>query len=285
MTPPGTTPGRLLLHLVLLLTTLGTTTIAGALWEGLDPLADPSLLARGLPFALTLLSILLVHEAGHYVMCLRHGVQASLPYFLPAPPLIVPLGTFGAFIRIRSRFPDRRALFDIGAAGPWAGFVVALVATVVGLARSKVLPQAPDTHVLELGDSVLTAFLTRVVLRADPATVVLHPIAFAGWFGLFVTSMNLLPVGQLDGGHVLYALMGRTRILPAVLIGFLVWLGLHGWTGWLVWAVIISTILTLGHPPTENDPCPLGTGRRLAAWATLAVLALTFVAEPFKILP
>ncbi len=279
------TPARLALHVMLLAATLGTTTIAGALWEGLDPLVDPRLLAHGLPFALTLLAILLVHEAGHYVMCLRHGVQASLPYFLPAPPQLFPLGTFGAFIRIRSRFPDRRALFDIGAAGPWAGFVVALAATAIGLARSTVLPHPPDAHMLELGDSVLTAFLTRVVLHADPTTVILHPVALAGWFGLFVTSINLLPVGQLDGGHVLYAVIGRTRVVPALLIGFLVWLGLRGWIGWLVWAVIISTILSLGHPPTENDPYPLGAGRQVAAWATLVVLALTFVAEPFKILP
>jgi len=114
---------------VLLLVTAITTTIAGAYWDGVDPLADPWTIVRGIPFSATLVAILLVHESGHYLMCVRHRVSASLPYFLPAPPMIFPLGTFGAFIRIRSRFPDRRALFDVGAAGPWAGFVVALVAT------------------------------------------------------------------------------------------------------------------------------------------------------------
>ena len=131
-------------HALLLAMTGLTTTVAGVYWEGLDPFAHPALLVHGLPFAGTLITILLVHEAGHYVMCLRHRISASLPYFIPAPPQIFPLGTFGAFIRIRSRFPDRRALFDVGAAGPWAGFVVALIATVVGLARSTVLPSAPE---------------------------------------------------------------------------------------------------------------------------------------------
>src|SRR5439155_13940778 len=132
-------------------------------------------------------------------------VSASLPYFLPAP-FISPVGTFGAFIRIRSRFPDRRALFDIGASGPWAGFVVALAATVIGLTHSTVLATPQEWHGFACGDSLLTAFLTRLVLHVDSAAVVLlHPVAFLGLFGLFVTSLNLLPVGQLDGGHLLYA--------------------------------------------------------------------------------
>jgi membrane-associated protease RseP (regulator of RpoE activity) len=276
---------RLALHAALLVTTGITSAFAGAMWEGLDPLAQPAALVRGVPFAATLLTILLVHEAGHYVMCLRHGVDASLPYFLPAP-IVSPVGTFGAFIRIRSRFPDRRALFDVGAAGPWAGFVVALVATVVGLTRSQVLPVRPEAHVLELGDSLLTALLTRLVLHADPATVVLDPIAFAGWFGLFVTSLNLLPVGQLDGGHVLYAASGRiSRVVPAVMLAFLVWLGAHGWPGWFVWAAILLAILSLGHPPTEDDRRPIGSARRLASIATFVVFVLTFVAHPIRFIP
>ena len=288
--PPGEVrvePRRIpALNLILFVVTAISTTIAGAYWDGVDPLADPTTIVRGIPFSATLIAILLVHESGHYLMCVRHRVSASLPYFLPAPPMIFPLGTFGAFIRIRSRFPDRRALFDIGAAGPWAGFVVALGATIIGLARSTVVPTPPDAHVLELGDSILTSLLTRLVLHADPATVVLHPVAFAGWFGLFVTSMNLLPVGQLDGGHVLYAFSGRaTRMVPALLIAFLVWLGMKGWPGWIVWAVIITVLFSLGHPPTENDPRPLDSGRALASIATFVIFVLTFVAEPFRIVP
>jgi len=262
-----------------------SATLAGVDVEPRELVAHPALFLRGLPFAATLVTILLVHELGHYLTCLRHRVSASLPYFLPAP-LLSPVGTFGAFIRIRSRFPDRRALFDIGASGPWAGFVVALAATVIGLAHSTVLPTPQDWHGYEWGDSLLTAFLIRVVLHVDSATVLLHPVAFAGWFGLFVTSLNLLPVGQLDGGHVLYATLGRpTPRIAALLIAFLVWLGVRGYQGWLLWAVIITVFLSLGHPPTDDDRRPLDPARRLAALATLVLFVLTFVPEPFKFVP
>jgi membrane-associated protease RseP (regulator of RpoE activity) len=275
----------LVLHALLLLGTAYTTTVAGVQWEGIQPGADPHVLARGLPFSLTLIAILLTHESGHYVMCRLHGVDATLPYFLPAPPFIFPLGTFGAFIRIRSMFPDRRALFDIGAGGPWAGFVVALVALVVGLPMSKVVAMPDGAPVLELGDSLLTWGLTSLLVDADPRTVVLHPIAFAGWFGMFVTSINLIPAGQLDGGHVLYAAFGRrNRLIPLVLLGTLVWLGATGWNGWLLWAAIIALMGGLGHPPTRADYLPLDRRRLLGACASLALFAITFVPEPFRIL-
>ena len=275
----------LTVHAALLAATVLSTTLAGVDVEPRALIAHPALFLRGLPFAATLVTILLVHELGHYLTCLRYRVSASLPYFLPAP-FISPVGTFGAFIRIRSRFPDRRALFDIGASGPWAGFVVALAATVIGLARSTVLVTPHDWHGYEWGDSLLTAFLIRVVLHVDSATVLLHPVAFAGWFGLFVTSLNLLPVGQLDGGHVLYATLGRpTPRIAALLIAFLVWLGVRGYPGWLLWAVIITVFLSLGHPPTDDDRRPLDPARRLAALATLVLFVLTFVPEPVKFVP
>jgi len=272
-----------LVHALLLAATALTTTMASTLSRGLDPIADPRQLIHGVPFAATLITILLVHEAGHYLMCRRYGVAASLPYFIPGLP---PVGTFGAFIRIRSRFPDRQALFDIGAAGPWAGFVVAVAATAVGLRLSTVLAAPPSGDTVELGDSLLTTLLTRLVLGADPDTVMLHPVAFAGWVGLFVTSLNLLPAGQLDGGHVLYAVLGRrTSLLPALLLGTLLWLGLRGWPGWLLWAAITALMVSLGHPPSQDDARPLGPGRVLTAWATLAVFILTFVPEPIRIVP
>ena len=272
-----------LVHALLLAATALTTTMASTLSRGLDPIADPRQLIHGVPFAATLITILLVHEAGHYLMCRRYGVAASLPYFIPGLP---PVGTFGAFIRIRSRFPDRQALFDIGAAGPWAGFVVAVAATAVGLRLSTVLAAPPSGDTVELGDSLLTTLLTRLVLGADPDTVMLHPVAFAGWVGLFVTSLNLLPAGQLDGGHVLYAVLGRrTSLLPALLLASLLWLGLRGWPGWLLWAAITALMVSLGHPPSQDDARPLGPGRVLTAWATLAVFILTFVPEPIRIVP
>ncbi|HJQ82530.1 MAG TPA: site-2 protease family protein [Candidatus Binatia bacterium] len=273
-----------MLNAALLLLTAMTMTLGGALQEGVDPFGQPELLARGLPYAATLLAILLAHEMGHYLMCVRHGVDASLPYFLPGPPL--PAGTFGAFIRIRSRFPDRRALFDVAAAGPWAGFVVAVAATIYGLTRSKIMPDAAAAGGVVLGDSLVMTILTWTVLGADPATVVLDPVAYAGWLGFFVTALNLIPVGQLDGGHVLYAAAGRSpRFLSALLVAFLVWLGFGGWRGWLVWAILIVGLLGLGHPTTDDDRRPLDGMRRLAAAATFVIFVLTFVAEPFKILP
>ena len=275
----------LTMHAGLLAATLLSATLAGVDVEPRELVANPALFLRGLPFAASLVTILLVHELGHYLTCLRYRVSASLPYFLPAP-LLSPVGTFGAFIRIRSRFPDRRALFDIGASGPWAGFVVALAATVIGLTHSTVLATPQEWHGFACGDSLLTAFLTRIVLHVDSAVVVLHPVAFAGWFGLFVTSLNLLPVGQLDGGHVLYATLGRpTPRIAALLIAFLVWLGVRGFPGWLLWAAIITVLLSLGHPPTDDDRRPLDPARRLAALATLVVFVLTFVPEPFKFVP
>lgn len=276
----------MLLHALLLVTTVATTTMAGALFEGVDPFEGFGFVLDGLPFSLAFLAILLVHESGHYVMCRLHGVSASLPYFLPAPPVIFPLGTFGAFIRIRSRFPDRRALFDIGAGGPWAGFVVALAALVYGLSQSTILSAPMASGGLELGDSLLTSFLTRVVLHADPSTVALHPVAFAGWLGMLVTSINLLPAGQLDGGHVLYAAFRRrTRFVPFVIVAALVWLGWSGWPGWLVWAVLITLLVGLRHPPTLDDLRPLGAARTFGALMSLLLFVVTFVPEPFRVLP
>jgi membrane-associated protease RseP (regulator of RpoE activity) len=275
---------RLLVHAGLFLLTALTTTAAGSLLAGADPVASPAALARGIPFSAALLAILFCHEMGHYLMCLRYGIDASPPYFLPAPPLgIIPIGTFGAFIRVRGRFPDRRSLFDMGAAGPWAGFVVAIGVLLIGLRLSHVGPVPHGPSVL-FGDSLLTASLTRLVTGADPDTVFIHPVGIAGWFGLLVTSFNLLPAGQLDGGHVLYAALGRrTPVLSGAVAVGLVWLGIRSWPGWLFWAAVVAFMTRLGHPPTLDDARRLGTGRLVAAVASLIVLILTFVPEPIRI--
>jgi membrane-associated protease RseP (regulator of RpoE activity) len=288
---PGYVPGaqprarhvdRPVLHLLLLAATLVTTTMAGARMAGVEPTSLGALLS-GLPFSLTLLAILITHESGHYLMCRRHGIAASLPYVLPAPPFFL-LGTFGAVIRVRSRFPDRRALFDMGAAGPWAGFVVALAAMVVGLRLSTVGASVPAGPTILLGDSLLTSFLARVILHAEPDTVMLHPVAFAAWAGLLVTSLNLLPAGQLDGGHVLYAARGRRpTLLPAMLLAVLVWLGATRSPFWLVWSVVAAAMLVMGHPHTINDALPLGRARRVGAVASMLLFLVTFVPEPIRI--
>jgi membrane-associated protease RseP (regulator of RpoE activity) len=273
---------RPLLHLLLLAATLVTTTMAGTRMAGLEP-TSLGALAAGLPFSITLLAILLTHESGHYLMCRRHGIVASLPYVLPAPPFFL-LGTFGAVIRVRSRFPDRRALFDMGAAGPWAGFVVALVAMVIGLRLSTVGGPVPEGPTILLGDSLLTSFLARIILHAEPDTVMLHPVAFAAWAGLLVTSLNLLPAGQLDGGHVLYAARGRRHtLLPVMLVAVLIWLGATRSPFWLVWSGVAAAMLFTGHPRTIDDALPLGAARQLGAVASLILFLVTFVPEPIRI--
>ncbi len=283
--PPRPRPAdRPLVHLLLLAATAVTTTMAGARMAGLEPSSLPAL-AAGLPFSVTLLAILVTHEAGHYLMCRWHGIAASLPYVLPAPPMFL-LGTFGALIRVRARFPDRRALFDMGAAGPWAGFVVALGAMVIGLRLSTVGPALPEGPVMLLGDSLLTSTLARVILQAEPDRVVLHPVAFAAWAGLLVTSLNLLPAGQLDGGHVLYAARGRRVVLlPLALLAGLVWLAVTASPFWIVWSAVAAAMLFLGHPPTLDDTTPLGAPRQVGAVASLVLFLITFVPEPIRIVP
>jgi membrane-associated protease RseP (regulator of RpoE activity) len=270
------------IHVVLFLATLFTTTLAGSFQAGVNPLADLRLLVHGLPFSTTLMGILLVHEMGHFLMSRLHGVEATPPYFIPGPPFLV--GTFGAFIRMNTP-TSRKALFDVGAAGPWAGFLVAIPAVFYGLSLSEVRALEANTGGLVLGNSLVFGWLTRLALGVSPAdvTILLHPIALAGWFGLFVTFLNLLPMGQLDGGHVVYALIGRrhrwvARCSLVVILG----LAFLGWQGWVMWAVLV-TVLGLDHPPTIDDT-PLDPRRRIAAWLTIALFTITFMPVPLLML-
>jgi membrane-associated protease RseP (regulator of RpoE activity) len=229
------------------------------------------------------MAILLFHELGHYFFARHHGVRASLPYFIPAPPVLV--GTFGAFIRMKSPPQTRRALFDVGAAGPWAGVLLAIPAVVVGLRLSEIRPLAGGEGGLILGESLLFSLLTRLTLgvSTEDVTVVLHPIAMAGWFGFFVTFLNLLPVGQLDGGHVAYAMFGRAhRFVSRVCLVGIVLLGLGGWEGWFVWGILLVA-LGIDHPPTLDAATPLDPLRKRAAWLTAAVLVLTFMRTPVSV--
>jgi Zn-dependent protease len=273
-----------LIHIVLFVVTFITTAMAGAFQVGADPLTDPASIQAGLPFAITLLSILMVHEFGHYTLSKVHGVRATLPYFIPAPPVFI--GTFGAFIRMKSPPPTRRALFDVGAAGPWAGLLLAIPAVIIGLHLSQVQPAGLEQGgSLVLGDSLLFKLLTWLTLgtTANDATIVLHPIALAGWLGLFVTFLNLLPVGQLDGGHVTYAMFGRGhRWISRLFLVVIAFLGFRGWDGWFVWIVLLM-IIGLDHPPTYDVVTPLDGRRRLAAWLTVAAFVLTFIPEPISI--
>ncbi|MGH7828837.1 MAG: site-2 protease family protein, partial [Candidatus Binatia bacterium] len=274
------------LHVLLFALTSITTTIAGALQNGVNPLTDPWAVTSGLPFSVTLMTILLVHEMGHYTMSRYHGVRASLPFFLPAPPFPFIIGTFGAFIRMESPPRDRRSLFDVGAAGPLAGLALAIPAVVIGLALSTISPEKTSDGGIVLGSSLLLSFLSDITLglQPDEVNIVLHPIGFAGWVGLLVTMMNLLPVGQLDGGHVVYALFGERHIwISRLAVVIILSLGLSRlWDGWLIWGALLLFI-GARHPAPLDPYTPLDLKRQLAAWLTLAVLVLTFIPVPFSI--
>ncbi len=298
---PASAPGRVpALNKALFLLTLLTTTMAGAYTAGAElslahPLQSLAALSGGLLFSVPLMLILLCHEMGHYLTARHNRVDVSLPYFIPAPfPSVFMIGTFGAFIRIKSVPRSRRVMFDIGAAGPWAGMLAAVPTVMAGLMLSSVGPLDKSGGGIELGNSLLFLWLARLALHVNPASVSvnLHPMAFAGWLGLFVTTLNLLPVGQLDGGHVIYALFGRRHraisrlfVLGCVLMVIVPYaLGMDFWAGWLFWAVLM-VFLGVGHPTTADADTPLDPGRRLAAWATVALFVLTFSPVPLSFNP
>ncbi|MGP0073370.1 MAG: site-2 protease family protein, partial [Bryobacteraceae bacterium] len=254
---------RWTLHLVLLGATLLSTTLVGVvLGESFlrgQPIeldqylnvfsllqARPLALAEGLAFSLPLMTILLAHELGHYFACRYYGIDASLPYFLPAP---TPIGTLGAFIRIRSPIYTRRALFDVGIAGPLAGFVMLVPALVIGIAYSKVIPGIAERGDLVFGVPALQRMLEWVMFPGVPSSsILLHPVARAAWVGILATALNLLPIGQLDGGHILYAFAGgKLKLLSRVFVFILVLLGVFYSRTWLVWAVLLF-FFALRHP-------------------------------------
>lgn len=241
----------------------------------------PKGIALALSYSLSILGILFAHEMGHYLIARHYGVSASPPYFLPGLP---PFGTFGAFIRMRIRTIDATKLFRIGAGGPYAGFLVCVPILMVGLFLSEVQPVPVELEEAQLGDSLLMWGLVRLVFGTIPEgqDVFLHPMAYAGWVGLFVTSFNLVPLGQLDGGHIAYTLFGKrfNRVAWFLLIGLIV-LGVTVFPGWLV---LVFFLLILGpkHPVVLDGP-PLRGADRLAAWGALVLFGLTFVPQPFKL--
>lgn len=270
------------LHLGLFLLTALTTVAAGALLDGADIIAHPRLLYRGIPFASSLLLILGVHETAHFLASRRHGIAVTLPFFIPAPTLI---GTMGAVIKIKSPITDRRALLDIGASGPLAGFAVSLPLAAAGLSLST-LQEIPEggEGMLNLGSSLLFELLVRLFAPAETGdlSLVLHPVAFAAWVGMLVTSLNLLPIGQLDGGHIVCALLGPDhRAVSLAFLVLLVPLGFY-WQGWLVWAALL-VIIGWRHPEPLDIRTPLDSRRRLAGILALAVFILTFTPAPFVI--
>lgn len=270
------------INLILFFATIFTTILAGALMAGVNPVTNPLGLTKGIPFSATLMLILGTHEFGHYYFARRHGVDATLPYFIPAPTFI---GTFGAFIKIKSPIYRKDALLQIGAAGPIAGFLVAVPALFFGLILSEVVVMNPENAGIILGDSLLMKFFMMILYPglADNQDVLLHPIAFAGWIGLLVTMLNLLPIGQLDGGHVAYAMLGRAYDRVAKMALFmLIPLSLFS-VNWLIWgALILIMMRTVKHPPVYNIDEPLSKEQRMIGYACLAIFILCFIPSPFQ---
>ncbi|HET6373270.1 MAG TPA: site-2 protease family protein [Candidatus Polarisedimenticolia bacterium] len=282
---------RWLLHLVLFTATGYTITLAGALreWVHLGQaeeslrvslLFDPGFLAAGLPYSLCLLAILTAHEMGHYVACRHYGVDASLPFFIPSLP--VPIGTFGAFIRIRAPIPSRKALFDIGVAGPLAGFVVALPIIVYGFLTAPAGSPPVGAPVEQL--PLLMRWLSAGLLGDVPGgydAMRSGPLR-AGWVGCLATALNLLPIGQLDGGHLCYALSARFhRLASRVSLVAFVTLGLLVFPGWLFFATLLI-MLGAKHPPVLDEWEGLDRARLATAAGALVILLLCFIPRPFS---
>jgi membrane-associated protease RseP (regulator of RpoE activity) len=295
---------RYWLHGLLLLLTIFSTLIVGSRleWNFLNGLpafpADDSIfpslkwalqgrhLLLGIPFSLTLMLILLAHEMGHYLYCLKHRVAATLPFFLPFPTLF---GTLGAFIRIRSPLSSRNVLFDIGIAGPIAGFVVALPVLVLSLGLSHIAPTGAAPPGIEFGYPVVFHLVQQLLALSSHAQIAavpmshlyLHPVAIAAWVGMFATSLNLLPGGQLDGGHIVFSISPRAhRTISNATILALIPMSVYFWAGWLVWAILLRVSGTR-HPAVPLWP-EITRGRRWIAILAVVMLALTFAPAPIS---
>lgn len=274
-----------IIPLILFILTVFTTMFAGSM----QYLGDferflkgfPGSLLHGFPFSFALLSILLSHEMGHFLTSRKYGVEATLPFFIPVPNPLV--GTFGAFIKMKSSIPDKKTLLRIAAAGPLSGIIVSIPFTIWGILNSKIVPSSPEGG-LFLGDSLLFKFLfyiTRGDLPSDKG-VLLHPVAFAGWIGFFVTAMNLLPFSQLDGGHILYSLVGKKfQLVQFFLFPFLLLMGFL-WPGWFFWAFLIF-LFGLRHPPPIDNITPLEKKDKIIGVLCIFVFIITFHPKPFSV--
>ena len=286
---PDVRPQPIVRHLVLFAATLVSTTLWGIGYHlgfagGNAPisLTSPALYANGLWYSAAVLAILGAHEMGHYLACRYYRIDASLPYFLPSPFLG---GTLGAFIRIRQPIPNKRQLFDIGIAGPIAGFLVAVPVLFVGLQLSGIV-RAPTSGVVEeYGEPLLLKGLMSFILGTPPEGYIVnaHPFVFAAWFGMLATALNLFPFGQLDGGHISYAVLGRrsTVVTYATLVGMMALSFLA--VSWVLWSVLLGAMLYfLGarHPRTPDEDVPLDAGRLVLAAFAVVMFVLCFTPVP-----
>lgn len=271
-------------HIGLFCATILTTLAAGAMLKGMDIFKEPGTIIQGWPFSMALMAILGTHETGHYIFAKRHRVAVSRPYFIPVPPPITFIGTFGAFIKMKGPMPNRLALLEIGAAGPIAGFLVAVPALLWGLHLSSIV--SLDRGGFILGDSILIKLATLAMFpdMAPHEDVFLHPVAFAGWIGLLVTMLNLLPLAQLDGGHIAYALLGERQVyLARAIFAALIPMGIFLSTNWLFWAFLILFLMrTVRHPPVFDTGRPLSHYEIAIGVVCLIIFILCFIPIPFS---
>jgi membrane-associated protease RseP (regulator of RpoE activity) len=261
----GLPQNRPYINVILLIATILSTALTNGMW-----------------YSVAIITILLAHEMGHYLMCRRYGVPATLPFFIPFPKYN-PFGTMGAIIQMKGIIPSRRALFDIGVAGPLAGLAFAVPAIIIGLKLSNIVAVSEiGKSGMQLGESLLFKALSRWVVGPVPdgSDLVLDPVAYAGWAGLFVTSLNLLPIGQLDGGHIIYSILGaKSRIVTLV---FLISLGLLSiyYNGWALLFILLA-LLGRRHPSPWDDWTPLDRGRKILGWIVMVLFVLSFTPTPF----
>ena len=284
---------RVWMHVLLLALTIASTTLVGvghylsfqSDFLPLDLSFAPGLWLKGIWYSATILAILGCHELGHYFVCRYYDVDASLPFFLPVP--FVLSGTLGAFIRIREPIRTKPMLFDIGIAGPIAGFLVAVPALFFGLSMSRVVRLPPNFTGFELGEPILFKLASTLLWGTQPDgySLNLHPMAFAAWFGLLATALNLFPIGQLDGGHISYAVLGRrSTYVTFTMIGVAILLTYFS-TSWLVWTVLMIAMLFLfgpRHPRTFDEEVPLDRMRVVLALVALVMFLLCFTLAPIE---
>lgn len=240
-------------------------------------------LAQGVWYSIAVITILFAHEMGHYLMCRRYGINATLPFFIPIPPPLNPFGTMGAVIRMEGKIPTRKALFDVGIAGPLAGLFFTIIALIIGLSLPSPVAEG-NGEGIALGTPLLFNWMAKWLnpaLISDPDSLI-HPVAFAGWVGLFITSLNLLPIGQLDGGHVIYGILGPNSkyIYRIALIGFAINAAFYP-----PWVIFFILLLSFGfnHPPPLNDVEPLDRKRKILGALTFFVFFISFIPFPFHI--
>ncbi|MGQ3684790.1 MAG: site-2 protease family protein [Candidatus Loosdrechtia sp.] len=257
---------RIRLHLLLFVATFLTTYYVNGIW-----------------YSVAIMMILLSHESGHFFMCRKYHVDATMPYFLPLP--FPPFGTFGAVIKMKGLMPDKKALFDIGAAGPLIGLAFSIPAIVIGLLLSDVKPvPTDDSFYIGLGEPILFSFIARLIfgILPDGMDIFLHPIAFAGWAGLFVTALNLLPIGQLDGGHIIYALLGKkSRFVYRIGIFIFCVIAILLYPGWMVFAVLLL-IFGFRHPAPINESTSLDLKRKILGVILFIIFFVSFTPVPLR---